>query len=101
MKIIKRFFKSRSLKDFADEHGLTMKLRQEWNSDHKPTYEHSWWATFEPHVQKKYDDMPVCGVGRTEKEAMRNYAWKLSEHRLVIGGYSKDAIEVDCPVLKV
>lgn len=94
------------LQDFAVEHGLVMLTVERSESSYcadRDFKNNRWYAHFKG-VEVSENDrflLSEAGNGPTPAQAVRDYARKISEKKIVIGAYSPERKEVYVPVLYV
>lgn len=98
MKITRVPLPRRSLEQFADEHGLVMKVHERTARDCPGRF----YAYFE-HAEIKDGHMLVgaFGNGRTEDEAIQSYAKEISGRALVLNSYTVERKEIVVPILEL
>lgn len=96
MKINRETIKRQTIEEFADEHGLDMKVTER----HKFPSPCKFYANFEgADVKEGSAYVGAYGDGATEEEAIRNYAARISETTLVIDAFKPQQREIIVPVL--
>lgn len=93
--ITKKESKLMSLESFADQHNLTMVIRE--RDPHRVNLKR-YYACFE-YTEAKGDGVLIslCGDGDTEREAMVNYAKQIAGTTLVIHAYTDERKEIKVP----
>lgn len=83
---------------FANEHGLVMEIRERPRPENDPA---RFYAFFK-HSEIKGDGVLIgeYGNGRTEEEAIRNYAKAISLKTLVLDSYTPERREIEVPRLR-
>lgn len=83
------------LSNFADKHGLVLIIKER-GKIYRRAGRSRFWAEFNG-VEIKNGALSNHGNGETQREAVLNYARKISGKRLVISDHYYDRIEVDAP----
>lgn len=98
MKIKEELVQEMTIEDFADQHSLTMVIRERANR--KANDPDRFYAYLE-HVEIKDGCILIgtYGNGKNKKEAMEDYAKQISEKLIVVNAYGPNRKEIHMPRL--
>jgi hypothetical protein len=88
-----------TLEEFADCNGLVMEVRERESSGLEGTFPRYFACFQDCEIKEECVLISFHGDGNTEKEAIRNYARRISGMILVRNAHRADRVELDVPIL--